>query len=100
MSIDHGASSERTRLAWRRTCLSATAVALLAARPAFHPAAGLLAWLAASAAMAVWVAMVTLALRRARGLDAGQPRPAKRAIPAYALLTVALAALGGLVVML
>ena len=31
-TADHGAAAERTRLAWRRTGLSATAVGLLAAR--------------------------------------------------------------------
>ncbi|WP_433369485.1 DUF202 domain-containing protein [Actinoplanes sp. CA-142083] len=97
---DPGASAERTRLAWRRTGLSATAVALLAARPAFHPDAGVLAWLAASAAMAGWVALIALAYRRSRGLRHLPPEPARRAIPAYAVLTFALATLGGLVVML
>ena len=100
MSPDQGASAERTRLAWRRTGLSATAVALLAARPAVHPDAGVLAWLVASAAMAGWVAMIALGYRRAHGLRGLPPRPARRAIPAYAVLTVALAVLGGLVVML
>ncbi|HEX5200758.1 DUF202 domain-containing protein [Paractinoplanes rhizophilus] len=97
---DPGASAERTRLAWRRTGLSATAVALLAARPAVQPDAGVVAWLAAAAVMAGWVAMIALAYRRSRGLRRLPPRPARRMIPAYALLAAALAALGGLVVML
>ena len=100
MSVDPGASAERTRLAWRRTGLSATAVGLLAARPAVHPDAGVVAWLAASAAMAAWVAMITLAYRRAHGLGSLPPRPGRRVIPVYALLVTALAVLGGLVVML
>src|SRR5690242_3809448 len=97
---DPGASAERTRLAWRRTGLSATAVGLLAVRPAFHSDAGVGVWLIAAAAMATWVFMVGLAYRRANGLGAVPPRRARRAIPVYAALTVALAALGGLVVML
>jgi uncharacterized membrane protein YidH (DUF202 family) len=98
--LDPGASAERTRLAWRRTGLSATAVGLLAARPAFHPDAGAKAWLLATLAMAAWAAMVALGYRRANALGARPPRPGRRAITAYAMLTVALATLGGLVVML
>ena len=97
---DHGASAERTRLAWRRTGLSATAVGLLAARPAFRPDAGLLTWLVAAAAMAAWVALIAIAYRRSYGLRSLPPRPGRRAIPAYAMLAAALAVLGGLVVML
>jgi hypothetical protein len=50
--------------------------------------------------MATWVLMIAAAYRRARGLSDTPPSPVRRAIPAYAALTVALAALGGLVVML
>jgi hypothetical protein len=99
-NVDPGAAAARTRLAWRRTGLSATAVALLAVRPAFRPGAGVLAWLIAAAAMAGWVAMIALAYRRARGLASLPARPGRRVIPVYALLAAAFAALGGLVVML
>jgi uncharacterized membrane protein YidH (DUF202 family) len=97
---DHGASAERTRLAWRRTGLSATAVGLLAARPAFHPDAGIASWLVAAVAMAGWATLVALAYRRARGLDVRPPLPGRRTITLYALITLGFAALGGLVVML
>ncbi|GAA4592298.1 uncharacterized membrane protein YidH (DUF202 family) [Actinoplanes octamycinicus] len=97
---DPGASPERTRLAWRRTGLSAAAVALLAARPAFHPGAGPAEWLIAAAAMGGWAALAALALHRAPGLRARPPHPAPRSIRAYALITAALAVIGGLVVML
>jgi uncharacterized membrane protein YidH (DUF202 family) len=97
---DHGASAERTRLAWRRTGLSATAVGLLAARPAFHPDAGGAKWLVAAMAMAGWATLIGLAHRRARGLEVRPPRPGRRAIAAYTSVTVALALLGGLVVIL
>jgi uncharacterized membrane protein YidH (DUF202 family) len=97
---DPGASAERTRLAWRRTGLSATAVGLLMIRPVFHPDAGVAAWFLAALGMAGWVAMIALAYRRSQGLRNLPPTPARRAIPAYALLAAALAALGGLVVML
>jgi uncharacterized membrane protein YidH (DUF202 family) len=100
MSDDHGASAERTRLAWRRTGLSATAVGLLAARPAFDPAAGWAKWLTAALAMAGWAFLISLAYGRTHGLSANPPRPGRRTIRAYALATIAFAAIGGLVVML
>jgi uncharacterized membrane protein YidH (DUF202 family) len=97
---DHGASAERTRLAWRRTVLSATVVGLLAVRPAFHPDAGAAQWISAALGGIGWSVLVALAYRRARGLDRRPPLPGRRTITAYALITVALAALAGLVVML
>jgi hypothetical protein len=97
---DPGASAERTRLAWRRTGLSATAVALLAARPAFSPAAGPGTYLAAAAALAAWAALVGLAYRRARGLGLEPPRPGRRTVTACAGLTVALAVIGSVLVTL
>jgi hypothetical protein len=100
LTRDPGASPERTRLAWRRTGLSAAAVTLLAARPAFAPSAGPALWLVAAAAMIGWTAMVALALHRARGLRTRFPAPVPRSIRAYALITVAFAVLGGWVVML
>jgi uncharacterized protein DUF202 len=98
VSRDPGASADRTRLAWRRTGLSASAVALLAVRPAFAPDAGAAHLLLAAAAMAGWVALVALAYRRARGLAAPLPRPGRRAVTAYAAITIGFAVLGGLVV--
>ena len=97
---DHGASAERTRLAWRRTGLSATVVGLLAARTAFSPDAGLGRWLVAAGAMTGWAALIALAYRRARGLRVSPPRPGRRTILMYALITVGFAVLGGLVVTL
>ena len=99
-SPDHGASAERTQLAWRRTGLSATAVALLAARPAFAPSAGIEIQLAAAVAMAGWAALIGLAYRRSTGLGARPPRPGRRTIAAYAVITAGFAVLGGFVVLL
>ena len=98
MSDDHGASAERTRLAWRRTWLSATAVALLAARPAFDPATGPAHVLLAAAAAVAWAMLTTVAYRRTRRLARRTPAPGHRAITAYAASTVVLALIGGLVV--
>ena len=97
---DHGASAERTRLAWRRTGLSAAAVGLLAARPAFAPAAGGAFVLVAAAAMAFWAVLIGLAYRRSAGLAVRPPRPGRRTIAAYAVITAGFAVLGGLVVLL
>ena len=97
---DHGASVERTRFAWRRTGLSASAVGLLAARPAFDPSIGGVKWLVAAVALTGWAVLVALAYRRARGLTVDPPRAARRTVAAYALVTAAFAVLGGLVVML
>lgn len=97
---DPGASAERTRLAWRRTGLSATAVALLATRPAFAPGAGAVTYLGAAAAMVGWAALIGLSYRRSRGLHAWPPRRGERTVTAYALVTVGLAALGAALVML
>jgi uncharacterized membrane protein YidH (DUF202 family) len=97
---DPGASAERTRLAWRRTVLSATVVALLVVRPVVHSSAAVTDWLAGGLAMACWAGLAGIAYRRQRGLAARPPHPARRTIPAYALITVTLAILGGLVVIL
>jgi uncharacterized membrane protein YidH (DUF202 family) len=97
---DHGASAERTRLAWRRTGLSATAVGLLAVRPALRPGAGPVTWLLAAAAMGAWVLLVALAYRRVRGLAILPPSTGGPVVAVYALTAAAFALLGGLVVML
>jgi len=97
---DHGASAERTRLAWRRTVLAATVVGLLAARPVFDPDAGAAQWIGAALAGIGWSVLVALAYRRADHLRHRPPLPGRRTIAAYALTTVGLAALAGLVVIL
>lgn len=98
--IDPGAAAERTRLAWRRTVLAATVVALLVTRPIFDPSAGATDWLLAAVSMAGWAGLVGIAYHRQRGLGARPPHPGRRTIPAYALITVTFAILGGLVVIL
>jgi uncharacterized membrane protein YidH (DUF202 family) len=96
---DHGAAAQRTRLAWRRTGLSAAAVGLLMVRPAFAPHAGIGILLAAAAAMVGWVALIALGYRRTRGLETRPPLPGRRTIAAYAGIVVGFAVLGCLVVL-
>jgi uncharacterized membrane protein YidH (DUF202 family) len=95
---DVGASAERTRLAWRRTSLSATTVALLAVRPAFKPHPGVTAILITAGVLTGWAALVALGYRRSRGLKALPPYPGHRAITLYAVITIGIALIGGLVV--
>ncbi|MGW1378785.1 DUF202 domain-containing protein [Streptomyces sp. NPDC002446] len=71
---DPGLQPERTRLAWRRTTLSATAMALLAGRQLLRseapgPAAAVLAVVTGL----LWLAFMALAHRRMRGLATGRP---------------------------
>ncbi|WP_228981661.1 DUF202 domain-containing protein [Streptomyces sp. DH12] len=72
---DPGLQPERTRLAWRRTTLSCTVAAALAARQALGggetSAAG---FLGAGLSLLVWVAFLAVAHRRIAELDRGRPR--------------------------
>lgn len=97
---DVGAAVERTRLSWRRTGLSAAAVALLGLRPAFRPHPGVESILIAAAAMAAWAALVALAYIRNRGLRSLPPGPAAPAIVLSTVIVVGIALIGGLVVTL
>ncbi|QGV81452.1 DUF202 domain-containing protein [Streptomyces ficellus] len=70
---DPGLQPERTRLAWRRTTLSATVAAVLAARQAVHDdvtAAGLVG---AALSLLVWLVFLGVAHRRMRALVAARP---------------------------
>ncbi|QDY76025.1 DUF202 domain-containing protein [Streptomyces qinzhouensis] len=90
---DPGLQPERTRLAWRRTALAFTVVAVLAARQAAVDGGTdgvvLAGW---AAAMPAWLVFLGLARRRTRSLGAARPEtlPAGTALAAVAC-TVALA---------
>ncbi|MGI5256928.1 DUF202 domain-containing protein [Streptomyces angustmyceticus] len=71
---DPGLQPERTRLAWRRTTLSATAVAVLAARQLLRSAAPGAAEVALTVLTGLlWTGFVALAHRRMRAMATGRP---------------------------
>ncbi|MFJ9033334.1 DUF202 domain-containing protein [Streptomyces sp. NPDC102274] len=89
---DPGLQPERTRLAWRRTTLSCTVVAVLAARQAVHGGATAAGLAGAALSALVWLAFLGVAHRRALALDAAAPGPLPlRAAIATAGCTVLLA---------
>ncbi|MFD5804117.1 MULTISPECIES: DUF202 domain-containing protein [unclassified Streptomyces] len=97
---DPGLQPERTRLAWRRTTLSGTVVAVLAAKTALNGGATPASVLAATLCCVLWLAFLRIAHGRIATL-ASTPRP--RALTpshatAAALCTVAVAVCGALLV--
>jgi Domain of unknown function (DUF202) len=92
---DPGLQPERTRLAWRRTTLSATVAGVLAVRTALRAGTGLgVAVVALSCGL--WMVFLLLAHRRIRTLSAVDGPPpavlAPRHASAAVLCTVAMAA--------
>ncbi|MEU6659222.1 DUF202 domain-containing protein [Streptomyces sp. NPDC046821] len=72
---DPGLQPERTRLAWRRTTLSCTVAAVLAARATLHGDAGTLHVVAAALCFVVWLGFLAVAHRRIRELALHETRP-------------------------
>ncbi|MFI9255394.1 DUF202 domain-containing protein [Streptomyces sp. NPDC053069] len=97
---DPGLQPERTRLAWRRTTLSAAVAAVLAVRSALHggPSAGRV--VACAVCCALWLGFLRVAHLRIRALAAGTRPPAlaPRHATAAALYAVALAACAAVLV--
>ncbi|QSB13665.1 hypothetical protein JQS43_19105 [Natronosporangium hydrolyticum] len=94
-----GRFAERTRLAWRRTVLAVTIVALLALRQALLVPAPALRALAIVALVAGWLTILAVSSRRIVALRARRPAAVGSPVPTLTLFTVALAILGGLLVM-
>ncbi|MDQ0797276.1 DUF202 domain-containing protein [Streptomyces sp. B1I3] len=72
---DPGLQPERTRLAWRRTTLSCTVVALLAGRQALHGGASGPGVIAVALTLLAWLLFLAVAHRRMAGTAAAVPAP-------------------------
>ncbi|MEU8068291.1 MULTISPECIES: DUF202 domain-containing protein [unclassified Micromonospora] len=90
MTRDPGLQPERTRLAWRRTLLTLTAVLLLQLRPAFHGRAVDAAL--TGVAVVIWLAVLVVTWHRATGT--GPRRLDSWSVPLTALGAAGLAVLG------
>jgi Domain of unknown function (DUF202) len=90
---------ERTRLAWRRTVLAATVVALLGGRLAIARTSPAFAALFVSFTAAAWLAFVALAQRRIGQLTNGPDQPADRSVPLVVQLILVYEVLGAFLVL-
>ena len=97
---DPGLQPERTRLAWRRTTLSSTVAAVLAAKASLHDGAHTEGIIVCALCCALWLAFLTVAHRRIRTLAAGgiPPALAPRHATTAVLCTVAVAVCAALLV--
>ncbi|MFD7558051.1 DUF202 domain-containing protein [Streptomyces sp. NPDC059533] len=89
---DAGLQPERTRLAWRRTTLASSVVAVLALRAALRGTGTPVELAGVSVIALVWLLFLWVAHRRIRALATHPPRTlAPRAAVAAVACTVALA---------
>lgn len=70
---DAGLQPERTRLAWRRTTLASSVVAVLALRQALRGSGAPLELAGAAVIVLVWLLFLWVAHRRIGELSAGRP---------------------------
>ncbi|HBF80960.1 MAG TPA: hypothetical protein DD420_13835, partial [Streptomyces sp.] len=72
---DPGLQPERTRLAWRRTTLSFTVVALLAVRQVLRAGLGAAGTVALALGLLAWLGFLRVAHRRGGGGWGARPPP-------------------------
>jgi hypothetical protein len=85
---DPGLQPERTRLAWRRTTLSGTVVAVLAVKAALHDSGTATGIVACAFGCALWLTLLALAHRRIRTLAASGPAGPAALAPLHATAAV------------
>lgn len=90
---DPGLQPERTRLAWRRTTLSSTVAAVLAAKASLHDGVRVEGVVVCALCCALWLGFLAVAHRRIRTLTADgiPPALAPRHATTAVLCTVAVA---------
>ncbi|GAA1627608.1 DUF202 domain-containing protein [Catellatospora bangladeshensis] len=98
-AADPGAQPERTRLAWRRTVLAATACALLLFRLAFERGLDPAGAVGLALGLLCWLAMLTLAHRRIKEMARPRPAGVARLLAAVAVSCIAVALLGVLLIL-
>lgn len=97
-AADPGAQPERTRLAWRRTVLAATACALLLFRLAFERGLDPAGAVGLALGLLCWLALLLLAHRRIRAMASPQPVGVARLLTAVTASCVFTALLGVLLI--
>ena len=93
------AAYERTRLAWRRTVLTALVVAILGGRLAIESQPGPVAAVLAGIAALLWLGLSVVAQRRIRRLDAAVTTAPARAFPLVVALILGYVILSAILVL-
>ncbi|MEV0456806.1 DUF202 domain-containing protein [Catellatospora methionotrophica] len=99
MNAEHGAQAERTRLAWRRTVLSATVCALLLFRLAFERGLDDAGALGLALSLLCWLVLLLVAQRRIRAMDRQDPVAVARTLAVVTITCVLMGLLGVLLIL-
>jgi hypothetical protein len=96
---DPGLAPQRTRLAWRRTLLALTVIALLGLRLTTWYGIDAVAVLGAAAVMLLWLGALVVTHRRVRALAAPWLGVAGRLVPLSAAIAAGYAVLGAVLIL-